>query len=162
MTTKPYGGGRVFTDDESATRTPEPQRVHYRCFADSCPMPGTIFPSGPSSGVCAWHYGCMSDELGLITRVLQDWTCLSTEIVRGRATLRGKHASNPKVLRAEFEKALRRVRPAVAGGGWGDAFEPKPGEDYAGWIRRISDFLDGVVSKTVVDHRLHPQQELPA
>lgn len=144
-----YRGGRVAPADDEA-----PKQLRFACNAHQCPMPGTIFPASGSNGVCAWHYGGLPSDWPRITQVLRDWQCMVDEIDECRRIHSGASGFDPKVLSDTYAAAIARLRPFVQGGGWGDAFEPKHGEQYRDWGRRLEAFLGGEVVKVLnLNHR---------
>jgi hypothetical protein len=145
---------RLSDDDGSLAdaipHTPAPRR--YSCFADGCPMPGTITPSGSGSSVCAWHYGILPTDIPKVTRVLRDWQCVSYEVGEARRVLTGELAADPTAIRRMFAAAWERLEPLA--GTW--AAELKPGnvrtskgvdrgplfpEGYGDWAKRLERFL---------------------
>lgn len=136
-----YHGGRVNPEDED-----KPQRLLYPCSANNCPMPGTMHPDQvlgeKTRGVCAWHYGAATSDWPRITQVLNDWACVSEEIQACRqAHCDPATALDLKALRSLYAQAVERLRPAVQMGGWGDQFEPRPGEHYDAWGHRLTAFI---------------------
>jgi hypothetical protein len=126
----------------------------FACFAGGCPMPGTIFRDGSDkAGCCAWHYAALPSDIPRITQVLKDWACISDEVQAARRALTGQFATDPKALRQLFTEASHRVRDAVAGGGWGNQFDPKLHEDYGTWAGRLQDFLTSRVSEATSTRR---------
>jgi hypothetical protein len=148
-------------EDSIANAVPKAPIRKHACFAAGCPMPGTIFRDGSgTSGICAWHYGALPSDLPVITQVLKDWQCVSSEVQAARRALTGEFACDPKALKGLFGQAAERVRRATAGGGWGDTFEPREREDYGTWCRRLEGFLTVRVAETVSSR--HGQRELQA
>jgi hypothetical protein len=130
----------------------------YRCFADRCPMPGTIFPGqlmgDKHGGTCAWHYGVEPLDIPKVTAVLRDWQCLAYEISECRRVhTSAESATSPKAQDQLFAAAVERLREQVKSGGWGDEFEPKRGERYARWGQRLEEFLGGKVVEVLSTRR---------
>lgn len=130
--------------------------VRNRCFAERCPMPGSLTLSGSGNATCAWHYGVLSTDIPKVTQVLLDWDCVSFEIREARRVLTGELASNPGALKRLFEAAWERLRPLVHE----YAEELKPGnirtskgvdrgqlfpEAYGDWAKRLERFIGGKV-----------------
>ena len=116
------------------------QRPRYRCAAFDCPMTGSIF-LGSGDGVCAWHYGSESHDWPRITRVLDDWRCVTQQINAVRRVL-VEQPSNGKAHDAIL-RAARDELPQVAPQ-WG--LEPAEHEDIGAWARRLAGFLDTCVA----------------
>lgn len=156
MTVKPFRGGRVFSDQDAAEAPPAPVR-RYPCFADGCPMAGTIFSEGVTDerpGTCAFHYAVNASDIPKVTQVLQDWLPVSREINRCRLVLTAPEtATDARAQDAEFALAVHRVQTFVATGGWGDAFDAKPHETYGGWSKRMEAFIGGRVVEVLSIHR---------
>lgn len=140
-------------DEDDEPQAAAPQRKRYRCWAEQCPMPGTIFlGSLGSDGVCAWHYGSSGDEVKKITQAILDWDCVQLEINRGRRVLIAPDTlAGPAKQDAEFREAWARMLPAVMGSGWKPRLEPRPGEKLGEWVRRLERFLANRVKE-----RLNP------
>lgn len=136
-----YRGGRLEQD------APKPPRPRYPCFAEGCPMPGTIFPgviqggTGDSPGTCAWHYGLIPNDIPRVTQLIREWECVAREIDRARRVHTGPLACDPAALQREFDAAVARLRPAVQSGGWGNTFEREGMEGYGRWAQRLEVFL---------------------
>jgi hypothetical protein len=141
-----------FPDGESiADAIPHtPTRRAYRCFAEQCPMPGTITPSGAGSPTCAWHYGVVSSDIPKVTRVLLDWQCVSYEANEARRVLTGELATDPGAIDIAFRNAWERLQPLVPG--WEAQLQPgnirtskgveRPfREGYGDWAKRLDQFL---------------------
>lgn len=150
---QPYRGGALSVHDK-----PKPRR--YPCFATGCPMPGTIWPgagpggTGDRPGTCAWHYAVNDTDVPRVTRVLQDWSCVSDEIEAARQALTGPKASDPGALDALQAAAAARLRPRMAAGGWSEELEPQRGERYGDWCKRLEGFLGArVVEVLSARHR---------
>lgn len=156
MTVKPFRGGRVFSDQDAA-EPPPPAVRRYPCFADGCPMAGTIFPEGVTGerpGTCVFHYAVQASDIWKVTRALTDWKCVSDEIQCCRRVLTSPEtASDATAQDAAFATAVERLRPAVQAGGWNDWFEPGPHETYHGWGLRLERFLGGRVVEVLSVHR---------
>lgn len=136
-------------DEQIAAPAPSMGGNTYRCFADGCSMPGSIFLNSGRTGTCAWHYGALPSDLPRITQVLKDWECLTFEVRAARAALSGDKASDPKALHDLFVEAQGRVLAATNGGGWGDTFKPKPVEDYRTWALRLGVFVSKRIHQTL-------------
>lgn len=136
-----YRGGRVNPED-AADR---PERLRYPCFAEGCPMPGTMFPDQvlgeKRHGVCPWHYRLAPSDIPKVTKVLQDWNCVTGEIEAARAALRGPHAADPKALDEVHAAAWSRLEPLLAHTGWSDVLKPRPGEHLDDWARHLERFI---------------------
>lgn len=119
--------------------------LRYPCFADNCPMPGTIFPgavqgeTGDQKGTCAWHYGVKPHDIPRITQALRDWGCVSAEVNAARRLLTGEHGMDPKAMRQARDLAWDRMRPLVRD--WADELQPTEGEGYSDWAKRLNVFL---------------------
>lgn len=137
--------------DESAYRggaltvqQPPPTVQRYPCFADGCPMAGTIFPNGTADGkpgVCAFHYAANPTDIPKITQVLNDWQCVANEIRAARRCVTGPAAADPATQDREQALAWGRLGPVVQRGGWGDVLAPRPGEHYGEWAKHLERFL---------------------
>lgn len=156
--TKPFRGGRVFNAEDAAEPEP-PKPRRYPCFANGCPMPGTIWPdivqggTGDRSGTCAWHYAVPEHDIPRVTQVLREWGCVAYEVSECRRV----HCStevigNPGALAALFQTAVERLRPAVKAGGWADQFEAN-GRTYRDWGRDLEAFLGGRVVEARSTHQ---------
>lgn len=149
-----YRGGRVDPDPEAPKPMPR-----FACFADACPMPGTIFPgagvggTGDRPGTCAWHYAVNANDIPRITQVLQDWHCVAREVNAARRAQYGETASDPKAMDALFAQSVSRLRPHVQAGGWRDEFEALPGEHFREWGQRLEAFIGGRVVEVLSVHR---------
>lgn len=142
---------------------PAPRR--NPCFADGCPMAGTMFPEGVGGerpGSCAFHYGINASDIPRVTRVLLDWACVSEEVRAARRALTGEYAADPKALDALFVTAWQRLRPLVSG--WEAQLAPgnvhsSKGEDrgfregYSDWSKKLERFLGGRVVEVLSIHR---------
>lgn len=119
-----------------------PRRMRYRCFANGCPMPGTIFTGGSDSGVCAWHFGCNADDLPRVSRCIADWECVANAINAGRTfTNDPMKATAAKGDTAELAAMWADLLPSVLGSGWKNRIEPTAGERLGDWTRRLERFL---------------------
>lgn len=149
-TTKPFRGGRVFNADEAA-EPEQPRRRRYPCFANGCPMPGTMWPgagmggTGDRPGTCVWHYGVAEHEIPRVTQVLNDWGCVAYEVDECRRVHTSTEVlGDPGALAALFQTAVERLRPQVQMGGWADEFEAN-GRTYRDWGRHLEAFIGGQV-----------------
>ena len=159
-TTKPFRGGRVFTDDD-APPDAKPQRLRYPCFADGCPMAGRMFMAGTDkAGTCAWHYGVPPTEIPKVTRVLQDWQCVAFEIDAAWHVLSGELAADPGGIDAAMRDAWARLQPLTPG--WEAQLAPghrtnRAGlqyrETYGDWARKLEAFIGGRVQEVLSTHR---------
>lgn len=164
---KPFRGGRVFTDDDAPIEQPK-VRKRYPCFADGCPMVGSIFPgagvggTGETPGSCAWHYGVNPTDIPKVTQVLRDWQVVSFEINEARRTLTGELAADPKALEERFAAAWDRLQPLVPG--WETQLAPgnihtSKGVDrgfregYGDWAKRLERFLGARVVEVLSVHQ---------
>lgn len=152
---KPFRGGRVFSEDDAAAADLQHQRTRYPCAAQQCPMPGTLYPSGSRDGLCAWHYGTLASDWPRISQVLVDWGCVSYEVDECRRVhTASESAADPKAQETLFANAVERLRPLVAASGWGPELEPKADERYANWGRRLEEFLGArVVERLTLKQR---------
>jgi hypothetical protein len=156
-----YRGGALTTPQEP------PQRLRYPCFADQCPMPGTIFGgttgTKDEAGTCGWHYGILPSDIPKVTRVLLDWRCVSFEINEARRVLTGEKAADPKGLQTAFENAWERLKPAC-GSTWEAELRPGPArtsrgeirpfaEDYSAWAKRLERFIGSRVAEVLTTHQ---------
>ncbi len=94
-----------------------------------------------------------------MTRVLQDWQCLSFEVNEARRVLTGEIATDPKAIADAFSAAWARLQPLVPG--WEGQLQPgtiagrrdgEPvdmAESYADWAKRLEAFLGGQVAATL-------------
>lgn len=151
-----YRGGALTVQEKPPVR-------RYPCFAEQCPMPGTIFSNGTDkAGTCAWHYGVMPSDIPKVTRVLLDWQCVSSEIRAARRCLTGPMASDPAGLQREFEAAWQRVRGVA--GAWETELAPgtirtAKGVDtghpqsYADWAKHLERFLGARVVEVLSTQR---------
>lgn len=145
---------KAFTDKDDggiASAIPHNER-RGACFADGCPMPGTINLTG-TQWHCGWHHQAQPSDIPRITRTINDWACVASEINRARAALIGQFASDPAALNQLFTEAVNRLRPAVMGGGWGKQFERDGFEGYRDWMIRLQDFLHARVTEATSTHR---------
>lgn len=117
------------------------------CFADGCPMPGSI-NTGGKHWHCPWHHEVLPTDIPRVTQILRDWECLTYEINIGRRILTGATACDPKAQNEAFRGAVERVLAATASGGWGDEFDAK-GKDYRGWLSGLERFLAGRIARTL-------------
>jgi hypothetical protein len=156
----------------------EPRQLRYHCFANNCPMPGTIFPGGSDSGVCAWHYGCNGSEVAKVSQVLADWDCVVRVVNAGRRCLTGADtATDGRAQSGELAALWRDLAPAVWDSGWKLRVEPQAGENLGDWTRRMERFLrnrckealtgrvianDNAPTPTVADMRSRVRGALPA
>lgn len=145
--------------------------LRYPCFADGCPMPGTIWPgagiggTGDQPGTCAWHYGVQPQDIPKVTRALRDWACVTYEVNEARRACTGDLASNPAALKAAFATAWERLQPLVVGQ-WEDELSPgnihtskgldcgpRLPESYADWARRLERFVGARIAEVLSTHR---------
>lgn len=136
-----YRGGAINPQPQPAVR-------RYPCFADGCPMPGTMWGgitqggTGERPGDCIWHYGVNPSDIPRVTRVLQDWHCLVDEINAARAVLCGDMACDPKAQDEAMAQGWRRLAPQVEMSGWADQLQPHKHHEHIGeWARRLTEFL---------------------
>lgn len=161
-TTKPFRGGRVFTDGDEQTAQ-KPQRMRHTCFATGCPMPGTMFAGGTDRpGSCVWHYGVQPTDIPKVTQVLRDWICVSAEIEHARRCLAGDLASDPAALKFEFDAAWQRLLPMASS--WQAELAPgtirtSKGVDtghrqgYSDWAKHLERFIGARVVEVLSTHR---------
>jgi hypothetical protein len=154
--TKPFRGGRVFNADAPPADPNDRPRIRNRCFADGCPMPGTMWTTQLSDGnnppgSCAWHYGVVPSDIPKVTRVLLDWQCVSYEVNEARRALTGQAAADPAALDALYGMAVERLKAATRDGGWGDTFGRSG--DYSDWMRGLQAFLGAKVLEVLSVHR---------
>lgn len=145
----------------------------YPCFADGCPMPGTIFPgetqgTGDKLGTCAWHYGVLPNDIPKVTRVLLDWDCVNAEVNEARSVLTGPNAADVRALQAAFDAAWARLLPRASG--WEEQLRPSTiksrdpvtrlrtvdsgmRESYADWAKRLTEFLGARVVEVLSTHQ---------
>lgn len=143
-----YKGGRVNPDP------PTPERRRYPCFADGCPMPGTMFPNGPDKdGCCIYHYGAQPSDIPKVTQRLTDWQCVIAEINAARRVLTGDTAADPKAQDEAQTAAWQRLAPLVELSGWADTLKPQPREGYGDWERRLEAFMGARVVEGLSTHR---------
>lgn len=136
-------------DEDGGPVQAAPKRISYPCWADECPMPGTIFLDGVR-GICAWHYGRVGDDIPKVTRAILNWDCVQREINAGRRVLTAPDTlANPKALDAALRDAWERMKPAVLDSGWKPRLEPRQGERYGEWVRRIERFLSNRIKESL-------------
>lgn len=152
MSDRHYSGGRVFSEDAPPAGEDAPRRRHP-CFADACPMAGTMFPGSSRQGVCPWHYAAAPNDIPRITQRLRDWLCLAEEIDAGRQLLAGPMATDPRGQDDALARAWGRVQPVCAGSGWEPELAPQPREHLAEWIRRIEAFIGARVLEAMSPRR---------
>lgn len=144
---------------DAIPHTPAPRR--YRCFADNCPMPGSITVDGQGGPACAWHYGVVPNDIPKVTRVLVDWQCVSFEIREARRCLTGELATDPIGLQHAFSSAWERMKPLVAG--WEEQLAPgtirtSKGVDtglrqgYGDWVKHLERFIGARVVEVLSTH----------
>lgn len=152
----PYRGGALSVPDKPAVK-------RYPCFADQCPMPGSIFASGTDkAGACAWHYGVLPNDIPKVTRVLLDWQCVSSEVNAARRLLTGPAAADAKAQDEAFASAWNRLQGFIDTT-W--QAELKPGnartskgeehpfrEGYGDWAKRLERFLGARVVEVLSTH----------
>jgi hypothetical protein len=146
-----YRGGRV---DPDAPLDEKPQPLRYPCFADGCPMAGTMFPDQvmgeKSNGTCVYHYRVSPSDIPRVTRVLQDWLCVSDEINHARGVLTGPLCADAKAQDHEFAAAWNRLRALSPG--WEQQLAPgtirtSKGVDtgnrqtYSDWAKHLERFI---------------------
>jgi len=159
--------GPVFDGYSDAPSGASPMRRTYSCFADQCPMPGTLFTGNTNAaGCCAWHYGAPAHAIPRITCVMRDWDCVSSEINAARVALNGTMATDPNALHDAFRAAWGRLKPLA--GTWAAQLKPGPlrrsdgtdrglgMETYAQWGNRLERFLMQRVREAV---QLHHEPE---
>lgn len=163
-----YRGGRVEADDPMLQT---PRQMRLPCFADGCPMPGTLWPgitqggTGDRRGTCAWHYAVAPTDIPKVTQVLRDWICVSAEINEARRCLSGKLASDPAGLQHAFDAAWQRLSPMAAA--WEKDLAPgnihtSKGVDeghrqgYADWAKHLERFIGARVVEVLSTRRPSP------
>jgi len=142
---------------DAIPHNPAPQQ-RYRCYADDCPMAGTIFEGSPDGlGVCPFHYGAAPLEVRRITKALLDWRCVADAVRVARRALLGTNATNGPLHAQTMADAWADLRATVAPVYWSD-LEPGPmrvrdrskpegyrllnaPESLADWARRLERFL---------------------
>lgn len=134
-------------DDADDLPPNQPARTRYECCANLCPMPGTMFPSGGSRGICCFHYATNTSDWPRITQVLNDWRCVTFEINECRRVLCDQDiCTDVKAQNDAFRNAWERLKPALDMGGWNlTQLSPKQGEGYSQWARRLDEFIGGQV-----------------
>lgn len=163
-----YRGGAL-----APVQAPKP-KPRFPCFANGCPMPGTIFEgviqghkhtgefATTEPGTCAWHFGVVPGDIPKVTRALLDWQCVSAEINRARRNLTGDLARDPAGLQREFDAAWQRMRDQV--GPWEAELQPgtirtSKGVDtghrqsYADWAKHLERFLGARVVEVLSTHQ---------
>lgn len=138
-------------DDETDEQQPRaPERMCYECCANGCPMPGAIFPSGSSRGICGWHYGTNSEDWSRITEAIRGpWREVAREINVARRVLSDPDlCTNVKVLGERYLAATQRLAQALTGP-LAAELAPRNKEDYGQWYRRLEIFLGGRVAEVV-------------
>jgi len=142
---------RITLDDDEyrggALAVATPKRKRHPCYADGCPMPGTIFTSGTDkTGACAWHYGVVGMDVPKVTRALTDWACLAYEVNEARRTLTDPDvAAKPAVIAERMQTAWERLQPLVPG--YEQELQPSTirdtayRESYGDWAKRLEAFL---------------------
>lgn len=141
-----------------------PAKRRYPCFAEGCPMPGTIFPDSQAAGVCAYHYGVKPGNVPRVTNVLRQWDCVAFECREARRVLTGELASDVKAIDDAFAKGWERLQPLA--GEW--AAYLMPGniltskdvdtgmrENYGDWAKRLERFIGARVVEAL---NLHEQR----
>lgn len=145
-----YRGGRVNPD----AKEDKPKRLRYPCFAEGCPMPGTIFTgSTGAAGSCAWHYGVLPTDIPKVTERLNAWGCVADEINAARRVLTGDKAADPKAQDDHLATAWLRLGPLVELSGWASDLEPHPRERLGDWSRRLEWFIGARVVEVLSTHR---------
>jgi hypothetical protein len=119
--------------------------MRYPCAAQGCAMPGALFPTGASGGLCVYHYDAGAHEWPRITRVLRDWKCV-TDIINEAKRLHSdvKTCMDVRLQNEKFADAwehLQELAPA-----WVDSLAPRPTkagfpETYREWTNRLEYFL---------------------
>lgn len=152
---------RSHFDGSKDVQQEEPvKRSIFKCFADSCPMPGSIFANSEEFGSCGWHYGVQADKIPAVTQALRDWECISIPVNSLRRLL-----TNPNTCAnvPEHNKAMRMYADEIhrATDGIEDLDErtrPAEGELIGQWLHRLERFLGARVKEAltgkVVDERL--------
>lgn len=134
-----YRGGRVEPDEV------KPERLRYPCFADGCPMAGSMFPDQvmgeKTRGVCPWHYNLNPSDIPRVTQRLRDWKCVADEIEQARLVFTGPLATDPAGHDESFHEAWRRLAPAVELSGWSNDLKPQDRESYGDWAHRLMYFI---------------------
>lgn len=126
--------------DDSAPAPTGPTVRGHPCWAQGCPMPGTIFTGGSASGVCGWHYGVPGNDVPRVTQMLRNWDCVSTAINRARRDLTDPDiAAKPGILKERFENLWRELSPLVPG--WEGSLQPRAHESYDEWRISAEKFL---------------------
>lgn len=154
MTDRAYHGGRVFSEDAAdAPADPKLQRRRYPCFADGCPMPGTMWatPSTSKPGACVYHYAAVEGDIPRITHQLQAWDCVAREIDRARAVLTGATANDARAQNAEFALAWGRLQPMLDAG-WEKDLRPD-GMEYGAWAKHLERFLGARIVEALSQNR---------
>lgn len=134
--------------DEDDTPDDAPARARYACAANNCPMPGTMFPSGSNKGgVCHYHYAANPSDWPRISKVLNDWRVITSEVNEARRVLCDQDlCCDIKAQNDAFRGAWERLQPALVGSGWHDSeLAPAQGERYGGWANRLEAFMGGQV-----------------
>lgn len=133
-----YRGGRVNAADD------EPKRVRYPCFADGCPMAGTMFTTLGTSpgqkGSCPMHWQAAPVAIPAITQRLLDWGFVAREIDAARALLTGEYAASPRVHALHHGQAWARLLAQLSPE-WAAVLRPLQAEDLGLWARRLERFL---------------------
>jgi hypothetical protein len=128
-------------------------RLPYRCIANDCPMPGTIFDSGAADGICAWHYGAMPSRWPTITQILNaDWACVTVHYCAVRRVLASTSTCMDGMAHVAVLDGGRDLVGIAPGWGLG----PCAGEDIGEWGRRLGHFLHGcVMGKPQAQHNAY-------
>lgn len=153
---------RAYFDASKDVQKDEPVRLStFKCFADGCPMPGSIFYNVEELGSCAWHAGEQPAGIPKITKALQDWECIATPINRLRKLL-----TNPATCAnvPEHNKAMRQyaeeIRRATEGiEDLDERTRPKDGELIGQWLHRLERFLGARVKESITGK--HVDETLP-
>lgn len=134
-------------DDEDVAQDAAPSRPRFACTANGCPIPGTLFPSSGSRGICRYHYATNASDWPRITKVLLDWRVVTAEINECRRVLCDQDlCTDVKAQNDAYRQAWERLRPALDMGGWNlTELAPRPGESYSSWATRLDAFLGGQV-----------------
>ena len=125
-----------------------PRRLRYPCAAHGCRLPGALFIGG--DGVCGWHAREAPNDWPKITRTLADWECAMQAINAARQCMTDADTcASPKLQDERMAAAWARMLPAVLGSGWHRRVEPKPGERFGDWGRRLEVFLGARVKEAL-------------
>jgi hypothetical protein len=152
MTDRRYAGGRVFSEDEPPPIAGDaPRRLRFPCFADGCPMAGTMFPGTSRQGVCPWHYAAAPNDIPRITQRLRDWFCVAQEVDAARQILCGPHAADARAQDAALAHGWARLQAVCSG--WEADLAPRKREQLHDWSRRLEAFIGARVLETLSPRR---------